>query len=190
MDFIPFNNAVANRNKASSPHNFKTNSPKSSPGASMNKSLSFASFGSPAVNLPAFGSPAVNFGGPVVQNVGLNRHHSTPQNAGVARQNSTPSPRQYNDCNQQYSPRSYGHNMNTRPQQSPGGSSPRQFSPFGNRNNNNYMKQPNDSFRQSNDGNGFKTPHQFSPNNRGRGNWRKSFNRQFGQVTIAYRSSK
>ncbi|XP_045169166.2 M-phase-specific PLK1-interacting protein-like [Mercenaria mercenaria] len=156
MDFIPFNNAASNRSKTSSPHSFKNNAQIQSPGTNMKKSLSF---GSPALNMPAFGSPAVNFGAPAVQNTGLNRHHSTP------------SPRHYNP---QYSPRARGHNQSPF-QQSPRGQSPRQYSPYGNN------KQSNENFRYSKDGNGFKTPHQFSPN-RGRGNGRKSFNRQFGQT--------
>lgn len=156
MDFIPFSDASTNRNKTSSPHNFKNVSQKSSPGSTLQKSLSF---GSPALNLPSFGSPAVNFGAPF-QNSGLNRH------------NSTPSPRH---CNPRHSPGAYPYMSNPFHQHSPRGQSPQQYSPYGNN------KQSNNSFNLSREGSGFKTPHQFSPN-RGRGNGRKSFNRQFGQT--------
>lgn len=168
MDFIPFSDAVSKRNKTSSPHSFKNISQKGSQATTMKKSLSF---GSPAVTLPAFGSPAVNFGAPAYQNPGFNR------------QNSSPSPRHFNP---RHSPGAHVHNTNPFHQQSPRGHSPRQYSPYGN--NSQYSpygnnKQSNNSYSLTREGSSFKTPHQFSPN-RGRGNGRKSFNRQFGQVII------
>lgn len=164
MDFIPFNNGGSNRNKTSSPHSFKNNgnSQKKSSDANSNMKKSL-SFGSPAVNMPAFGSPAVNFGAPAVQSSG---------HPGLNRYNTTPSPRHFSPQTQ-YSPRAHVHNQSPF-QRSPRGQSPHQYSPYGGN------KQSDDYYRFSRDGSSFKTPHQFSPS-RGRGNGRKSFNRQFQQ---------
>lgn len=157
MDFIPFNSSSCNRNKNSSPHTSKNSS---------QKTLGVP-FGSPATGMPAFGSPALGFGAPSIQNNSYNPSKGTP------------SPRHYN---QQFSPRSNYPNMSPRPfqhNQSPRGRN-LQFSPYGQKDSHRQSNQSSDSFRL--DSSGFKTPHQFSPNYRGRGNGRKSIGRHFGQT--------